>query len=439
MGVVLRLQRTLSREVKLVGRGLHTGEEVTLTLKPAPPNHGIKFIRTDLEEPLTIEANVENVPLDDQIVRNTTLAKNGHQIHTVEHVLAAVNGLSIDNVAVEIGGKEPPEPADGSCSEIVKRLEEAGFSNQGLPAPVLEITRKVTYRDGNVELVALPHEGFRITFSIDYDNPHIGKQTASFDIDREVFKEQISSARTFVLYEDVERLREMGLIKGGTLENSIVVGRDGIMNEEPLRFPDEFVRHKILDLLGDLALLGAPIRGHVIASRSGHYGNIGFVRELEKTLRVRSTIQNFKPTYWDINHIIDIMPHRYPVLLVDRILELEDKKRVVGIKNVTMNEHFFTGHFPERPVMPAVLIIEAMAQAGGVLLLSSVDNPESHLVYFMSIDKARFRRPVVPGDQLRFELEMVRLKKHSCKMAGKAFVDGELVASADLLSAIVDK
>jgi UDP-3-O-[3-hydroxymyristoyl] N-acetylglucosamine deacetylase/3-hydroxyacyl-[acyl-carrier-protein] dehydratase len=436
---MLRQQRTLAREVALEGVGLHTGDRVSIRVKPAPANHGIRFLRADLDEPVTIEASIANVPQEFSVIRNTTLVKGEFQIHTVEHLLAAASGLHLDNLLIEIEGKEPPEPPDGSCAKFVEAFREVGYVNQGLPAPAFEVTRPISYRSGEVELHAYPHDGFRVTFTIDFQNPHIGRQTATFDLNPDVFQREIAPARTFVLYEDVDRLRSMGLIKGGTLENSIVVGRDGIMNEEPVRFPDEFVRHKILDLVGDLALLGVPLRGHVVASRSGHEGNIGFVRELHRALSVRRTIQNFQPEYWDIQHILDIMPHRYPVLLVDRILELEDKKRVVGMKNVTMNEHFFTGHFPGRPVMPAVLIIEAMAQVGGVLLLSSVENPESHLVYFMSIDKARFRKPVVPGDQIRFELEMVRLKRNSCKMTGKATVDGEMVASAELLSAIVDK
>jgi UDP-3-O-[3-hydroxymyristoyl] N-acetylglucosamine deacetylase/3-hydroxyacyl-[acyl-carrier-protein] dehydratase len=253
----------------------------------------------------------------------------------------------------------------------------------------------------------------------------------------EVFSKEIAPARTFALFEDVDRLREQGLIKGGSLENSVVVAEDHIMNEEPLRFPDEFVRHKILDFIGDLYLLGYPVRGRFIAVRSGHAANVKFIRELSEGLK-RGKLTMEEDRGLGLDMIQKIMPHRYPMLLVDRILELTEK-RVVGIKNVTFNEPFFVGHFPGHPIMPAVLIIEAMAQVGGVLLLSTVDRPDDHLVYFMGIDSARFRKPVLPGDQVRFELELLKLRKPICKMRGEAYVDGEIVADAELWSRIVDR
>jgi UDP-3-O-[3-hydroxymyristoyl] N-acetylglucosamine deacetylase/3-hydroxyacyl-[acyl-carrier-protein] dehydratase len=250
----------------------------------------------------------------------------------------------------------------------------------------------------------------------------------------------IAPARTFVLWSDVEVLKSQGLIKGGSLDNAIAVDSEGLVNKVPLRFPNEFVRHKILDLMGDLTLVGAPIEGHIIAVRSGHKHNLGFAKLLAQELRnQRKNAVMGEQEFWDINVIQKIMPHRYPFLLVDRILKLEDKKRVVGIKNVTINEPFFMGHFPGHPIMPAVLIIEAMAQVGGILLLSSVDTPERYLVYFIGIDKAKFRKPVVPGDQIRFELEMISLRKRFCKMRGIAYVDGQVVAEADLFSSIIDR
>jgi UDP-3-O-[3-hydroxymyristoyl] N-acetylglucosamine deacetylase/3-hydroxyacyl-[acyl-carrier-protein] dehydratase len=279
-----------------------------------------------------------------------------------------------------------------------------------------------------------------VSFTVQYENRHIGTQHASYEVTPDVFETELSPARTFIMKDDVPALREMGLIKGGSLNNAIVFDGGGIVNDEPLRFPDECVRHKILDLVGDLCLLGAPIKGHVSAVKSGHMANIEFVRELWKLKEKRAaTGAGARDGQWDINLIQKIMPHRYPFLLVDKILELEDGKRVVGIKNVTINEPFFAGHFPGRPIMPAVLIVEAMAQVGGLMLLNSVDDPEKYLLYFTRIDKARFRKPVVPGDQLRFELELVAVKMRVCKMQGRAYVGGDLVAEAELLASIVER
>jgi UDP-3-O-[3-hydroxymyristoyl] N-acetylglucosamine deacetylase/3-hydroxyacyl-[acyl-carrier-protein] dehydratase len=289
-----------------------------------------------------------------------------------------------------------------------------------------------------VEIQAVPDDAFRVSFTIQYDNPNIGTQFATFEMTPEVFEREISPARTFVLWEDVEKLREMGLIKGGSLDNAVVFKDDGVMNDAPLRFPDECVRHKILDLLGDLSLLGAPIRGHIHAVKSGHAANIDFVREMREVREAKKKTEVATASgTWDINLIQEIMPHRYPFLLVDRIIELVDRERLVAIKNVTINEPFFVGHFPGHPIMPAVLIIEAMAQAGGVLLMNSVDDPKNYLVYFTRVDNAKFRRPVLPGDQLRFELELKSLRRGICTMQGRTYVDGKLTAEAELSSMIV--
>jgi UDP-3-O-[3-hydroxymyristoyl] N-acetylglucosamine deacetylase / 3-hydroxyacyl-[acyl-carrier-protein] dehydratase len=288
--------------------------------------------------------------------------------------------------------------------------------------------------------VGLPHDGLRISFTIQYEHPLLGSQHRTLEITPEVFLREIAPARTFVLYRDVEALRAAGMIKGGTARNAVVVKDDEIVCEGPLRFPDEFVRHKILDLLGDLSLIGRPVQGHIIAQRSGHDTNVGFVRSLVNAQPGDASYDHLLGyVHYDITAIERIMPHRYPMLLVDRILLLEERKRVVGLKNVTVNEPFFVGHFPGHPIMPAVLIVEAMAQAGGVLLLHTVDDPDNKLVYFMGIDNAKFRRPVLPGDQLIFDLEMVRLKSSICKMTGRCFVRGQLVAQADLLSKIVER
>jgi len=436
---VVRQQRTIKKSFIYSGVGLHTGKKVRTVFKPAPADHGIVFRRTDLDPPVEIPAKVEFIH-SDEIRRNTTITRDGADIHTVEHILAAASGLQIDNLLVEIDADEPPEPQDGSCSPLVEQLLEAGLENQGVPVRHFKISTPVVHMEDDIELVAVPYDGFRISFTINYDNPHIGTQYASYDLDPDVFIKEIAPSRTFALMSDVEMLRSQGLIKGGSLENAIVVEENGIMNDGPLRFPDEFVRHKILDIIGDLTLVGAPIEGHVIAVRSGHQSNLRFAAKIGELVKQRDkTAIGGKKEYWDINIIKRIMPHRYPFLLVDRILELEDKKRVVGLKNVTVNEPFFIGHFPGHPIMPAVLIVEAMAQVGGILLLSSVDKPENYLVYFIGIDKAKFRRPVVPGDQLRFELEMMSLKRRFCKMKGTAFVEDDVVAEAELTSSIVNR
>jgi UDP-3-O-[3-hydroxymyristoyl] N-acetylglucosamine deacetylase/3-hydroxyacyl-[acyl-carrier-protein] dehydratase len=343
-------------------------------------------------------------------------------------------------LSIEISGNEPPEPAEGNYGEYVAAFRKAGIENQGVPTEVFEVDRAVTFKDGNVELHAVPADTFRISFTIQYDNPCIGTQYATFEITPDVFEKEIAPARTFVLLKDVEQLRDMGLIKGGSLDNAIVFEDHAVMNNTPLRFPDECVRHKILDLMGDLSLLGAPIKGHIHAVKSGHTSNIEFVRKLWEIneIQKRTAVATSAGT-WDINLIQEIMPHRYPFLLVDRIIELEDRKRVVGIKNVTINEPFFAGHFPGHPIMPAVLIIEAMAQVGGVLLLNTVDDPRKYLVYFTRVDKAKFRRPVLPGDQLRFELELKSLRRGICTMQGHAYVDEKLTAEAELSSVIVER
>ena len=437
---MIRQQRTIAKEFVIEGLGLHTGNTVKMRVKPAPPGTGIKFLRVDLNPAVEIPAVVTSIPPDGTSFRNTTVSTGTAEVHTVEHVLATCYGLGIDNLIIEVDANEPPEPASGTYAAYVRAFEDAGTVNQGAPADVFTIDRAVTMKENGVEINAVPADDFRVSFTIQYDNPQIGTQYASFTVSPEVFEKEIAPARTFVLLDDVDKLRKQGLIKGGNLGNAIVFTPEGVMNEESLRFPDECVRHKILDLIGDLSLLGAPIRGHVHAVRSGHAANVRFVRKLWEMHQNKKRGATASETgVWDINLIQEIMPHRYPFLLVDRIIELEDRKRVVGIKNVTINEPFFSGHFPGHPIMPAVLIIEAMAQTGGVMLLNTVDDPKKYLVYFTRVDKAKFRRPVLPGDQLRFELEMKSLRRGLCTMQGFAYVDGKLAAEAELSSVIVER
>jgi UDP-3-O-[3-hydroxymyristoyl] N-acetylglucosamine deacetylase/3-hydroxyacyl-[acyl-carrier-protein] dehydratase len=467
---MLQKQRTIARETSCTGIGLHTGNKTTATFRPAPVNTGVRFVRTDLPGRPEIPADIEHVV---DISRGTTIAIQDAKVHTVEHLLAALAGLGIDNLYVELDSNEPPV-GDGSALVFVEALNEAGYVEQDSPKDYVVIEDTILYDDvknEGIELMALPSDDdFRITYMIDYQNPALGTQyTSTTSSVEEVFAREYAPARTFCFLSEVEQLKEQGLIKGGTLDNAVVivdkevdaqeidylrklfgmegevfVGSNGLLNGTPLRFPNEFCRHKALDLLGDLFLLGAPIRGHILAARSGHKANIELVKKLRKVCekkRIASKYQEAKgtPFLLDANAIQRIMPHRYPFLLVDRILDLVPRERVVGLKNVTMNEPFFQGHFPGQPVMPAVLQIEAMAQVGGVLMLNAVDDPEEKLVYFMGIDNARFRKPVVPGDQIRFELEMVKYRRNVCRMQGKAFVDNDLVAEAELTAMVVDR
>jgi UDP-3-O-[3-hydroxymyristoyl] N-acetylglucosamine deacetylase/3-hydroxyacyl-[acyl-carrier-protein] dehydratase len=436
--VITLNQRTIAKPIAFEGVGLHTGLPCRVEFRPAPPDSGIRFIRLDLPGEPEIPVSPRYARVDTEEMRRTILKRGEAEVHTVEHILAAAAGLT---------AKEPAEPRDGSAAPYVRMFQEAGLVDQHVPRRYFRVNEPVRYEENGVVLVALPHDGLRITFTIEYDDAYLGTQHATYDIDRDVFVKEIAPARTFVLQRDVDALRARGMILGGTLQNAVVVQPTGILNQEPLRFENEFVRHKILDFLGDLYLLGQPALGHFVSIKSGHATNVRFVQRLAASQRPVKAARADKgngapgsrgPVELDITAIMKIMPHRYPFLLIDRILSLEEN-RVVGIKNVTINEPFFVGHFPGHPIMPAVLIIEAMAQCGGVLLLNSSYQPEEKLVYFIGIDRAKFRKPVRPGDQLRFELTLLRLKSRICKMEGKAYVDGDLVAEAELLSSIVDR
>ena len=459
-------KRTIAREASLTGIGLHTGESCTITFKPAGPDHGIKLLRADLAGSEAFPADIDHV-ID--IARGTTLGMGEAKVHTVEHTLAALTGLGIDNVLIELSGPEPPV-CDGSAMPFVEVLQDAGFKDFDEDKEYLVVDTPTSYSepDRKVDIVVTPSDDFRLTFMIDYPNPALGTQYTSLVDLQEEFVEEFAPARTFCFLSEVEMLKEQGLIKGGGLENAVViydskegqnevdrirkalniqgdafVGRTGIINDIPLRFPNEPVRHKALDLIGDLTLIGVPIKGHVLAARSGHKANVALVKKLrslyQKKLLASRFQQKKSEAFLDINGILKIMPHRYPMLLIDRILDLEPQKKVVAIKNVTINEPFFVGHFPGHPIMPGVLIVEALAQAGGVLLLNAVEDPESKVVYFMSIDGVKFRKPVIPGDQLRFELEMLSFRRNTCRMQGKTFVDDKLVTEATLMAVLVDK
>lgn len=434
-----RNQRTIAGSVSIEGVGLHTGQKGVMTFSPAPVDHGVRFVRIDLEGAPEVRVRPENAHFDPGAGRRTILQQDGVQIHTMEHVLSAIAGLQIDNLRIEVSSMEVPEGHDGSSAPIARALMDAGIVEQERPVRHLKVTKPVSWSHNGVELSAVPYKGLKLTFTIEYDHPLIGVQTRSYDIDPQTYLDEIAPARTFVLERDLEVLRQAGWIKGGRLESAIVVGADRILNDEPLRFPDEFVRHKLLDLLGDLFILGGPLLGHVTAKRSGHHGHVEFVKRLKETLPLPGRRAGGPPDEWDITSIMDILPHRYPFLLVDRITAIEEGRTIEGYKNVTINEPFFNGHFPGHPIMPAVLIVEAMAQCGGILLLNSVDDPTEKLMYFMGIDNARFRRPVTPGDKLVFKLELQKVKGRTARMRGEAFVDGLIVAEADLMATIVDR
>lgn len=434
-----RLQRTIRRPVVIEGIGLHTGERGTMRFTPAEAGSGVRFVRTDLAGHPEVAVRPENAHFDPGAGRRTILQQNDVQVHTMEHVLAAVAGIGIDNLRIEVSTMEVPEGHDGSSAPIARELMAAGIEEQDLPARHIKVTKPVSWSHGDVELSAVPYKGFKITFTIEYDHPLIGVQTLSLDIDRDSFLREIAPARTFVLERDLDVLRQAGWIKGGRLESAIVVGRDGILNREPLRFPDEFVRHKILDLIGDLSLLGGPMLGHITAKRSGHQGHVAFVHRLKQTLPLPGRRPGGPPDEWDVTAIMGLLPHRYPFLLVDRITRLEEGRLIEGFKNVTINEPFFNGHFPGHPVMPAVLILEAMAQIGGLLMLNSLDDPGNKLMYFMAIDGARFRRPVTPGDRLQLKLTLLKARNRSSRLRGEAYVDGQLAAEAELMAQVVDR
>lgn len=433
------LQRTVAKTVAIEGVGLHTGVTARLALSPAPPHTGLVFrVRQDGRE-AEIPALVQYLAAPDKSRRNTTLARGDVTVATVEHVLAALVGMGVTNCYLDLEGREPPILGCASALPYVRMLQEAGVVAQGVPASCLRISAPLELDEGDALLTADVCDHFRISFQVDYGDSFIGRQEASFAIRPDIFAKQLAPARTFAFIEDVHKLREIGLAQGGSLETALVIVDGKLADGQTLRFPDEFVRHKILDLLGDVALLGMPIQGHLRASRSGHVANALLTRALDRLARNGGRVVPPRGSSgFDIGSILDVMPHRYPFLLVDRVLEMEPDRRVLALKNVTINEPFFTGHFPGRPIMPGVLIIEAMAQAGGALLLTSVPDPTGKLVYFTGIDAARFRRPVVPGDQLLLECTLVKLRGPLCKMRGTATVDGEKVAEAELMANMVD-
>ncbi|TYP98850.1 3-hydroxyacyl-[acyl-carrier-protein] dehydratase /UDP-3-O-[3-hydroxymyristoyl] N-acetylglucosamine deacetylase [Tenacibaculum adriaticum] len=455
-------QKTIQKEITLSGVGLHTGNKVTMTFKPAQANHGFAFKRVDLEGQPIIEAKAEYVT---NTQRGTNMEKNGVQIQTSEHVLAAAVGLDIDNLLIEIDASEPPI-MDGSSKYFIEALEKAGIVE--LDADINEYIVKeiISYKDENTgsEIILMPADEYQVTAMVDFGTKILGTQNATLNKISD-FKEEISSARTFSFLHEIEMLLENDLIKGGDLNNAIVyvdkelsegtmeklkkafnkedikIKPNGILDNLELHWANEAARHKLLDVIGDLALAGTRIRGKVIANKPGHLVNTMFAKKLAKIIKQekRNNVPQYdlnQPPLMDIHQIMDILPHRPPFLLIDRIIELSDT-HVVGMKNVTMNEDFFVGHFPGAPVMPGVLQVEAMAQCGGVLVLSTVPDPENYLTYFMKMNNVKFKQKVLPGDTLIFKSELITpIRRGICHMQAYAYANGKLVAEAELMAQI---
>lgn len=456
-------QRTIKNTVSVSGKGLHTGMPATVTFKPAPVNHWYKFKRIDLPGQPEIDADVDNVK---ETERGTSLEQNGGKIATTEHLLAALVGLEIDNVLIEVNGPEVPI-MDGSSMPFVEALEKAGAVEQEADRVYFELKEILSYEDldKHIEMLAVPQETFRLTVMVDYNSPVLGTQHATIYKASE-FKKEVAACRTFVFLHELELLLSHNLIKGGDLDNAIVlVDRDlpaekyaylakvfnkpnlqvkghGILNNTELKFFNEPARHKLLDMVGDLALVGMPLKAHILAARPGHSGNVAFARKLKELIKKEKLKKgggrfnlNAEPLL-NVQDIMKLLPHRPPFLLVDRIIELSES-HVVGIKNVTMNEDFFRGHFPGNPIMPGVLQIEAMAQTGGILALKTVPDPENYLTFFMKIDNVRFRNQVVPGDTLVFHLELISpVRRGIFHMKGTAYVGDKIATEAEMMAQI---
>jgi UDP-3-O-[3-hydroxymyristoyl] N-acetylglucosamine deacetylase/3-hydroxyacyl-[acyl-carrier-protein] dehydratase len=465
-------QKSIAKDVSIEGIGLHTGKVCKMTLRPAPENSGINFIRTDLGDRVMIPALIDYIKEDHTTssLRGTNLEKDGANVYTVEHILSALAGMQIDNCYIELNASEPPI-MDGSAIEFVKIIKEATIVEQTAERKYCIIKTHYDYKNEkqDTELVVLPSDDFRITVMIDYKNPALGSQhTGMFDLVEE-YEREFAPARTFCFLNEIKYLHSQGLIKGGSLDTAlcivdkdltktelneiksilnlseeVFIGENGIINNIPLRFKNEPCRHKALDLLGDLYLVGAPIKGHILAARPGHQSNIviaKYIREIYKNQLIQEKYQGkgASNVIFDVEAIRKILPHRYPFLLVDKILEYDAGKRIVGIKNVTANEPMFTGHFPEKMVFPGVLICEALAQTGGIMFLNMIENPEEKLVFFMSMNNVKFRKPVVPGDQLVLEVTMIKQRRNTCQIQAYAKVDGQVVCEGEFMAAIVDK
>ncbi len=428
----MSFQRTIGKEVTISGISLHLGSESRLTFKPAPPDSGVVFVRTDLPGSPKIRANINHAI--GNVVRRTSVGDQEVRVHTVEHVMAALAGLRIDNVTIETNAPEPPA-MDGSALPFVRILRDAGIVDQDSPRRDLQFTEALSVTDGDKELVMIPDGSCRITYVFRSDAPVSLMQLVSLELTEDSFATEIAPARTFCFQHEVEALKAQGLGKGGSSDNVVVIDSDGKPDHEP-RLEDEMARHKILDLIGDLYLLGCIPDGHIIGIRSGHDLNVQLIQKIGQSHQRNRRISNVKSMEsLGVNEIKRILPHRYPFLLVDRVLELEEGKMAVGIKNVTINEEFFQGHFPQEPIMPGMLQVEALAQLAGIVVSRGEEDEES-IGMFRSIEKVKFRQVVRPGDQLRLEVHVLKKRSNIARFIGQAFVDGEVVAEAEFTIAL---
>jgi len=429
-------QKTIKNSVTLSGIGLHTGRAVRMTIKPARVNEGISFTRVDLPGKQKVQVTASNAVMDEKVTRCTAVETQGVRIYTIEHLMAALNGLGIDNVSIEIDAEEIPG-LDGSSLEFVKALQRAQIIEQQADKNIFVIQEAIIVANKTSTIVMVPHDQLNVSYTLDYDHPLLRSQFFSRSIDLPVFTKELAGARTFCLESEVNEIRARGLAKGANYQNTLVMSARGPL-ENTLRFPDECARHKVLDIVGDLFLLGYPVKGAIYATKSGHALNRALIKKIEAQRQQYTTVA-YPPAVpgagarvFNINEIMKILPHRYPFLFVDRVIEVEQGKKGIGIKNVTINDGFFQGHFPQKPVMPGVVMIEAMAQTAGVVVLTSGAH-NGKVALFMSISDVKFRKVVYPGDQLLMEVEIIRDRERTAHVKGVARVDGEVAIEADMM------
>lgn len=435
-------QRTIEKELSFSGTGLHTANKVNVKFRPAGPDSGINFIRVDLPDKPQIKADMNSLISLSQSPRRTSIGNENFEIQTIEHLMAALSGMGIDNIFIEVDNNEIPG-LDGSSLKFIEMLSRAGIKEQDKERHFYVVKDPIFVEEDDSSIIALPSSEFKISYTLDYKHAFLRTQFFELAINSDSFQKELVSARTFCMEEEVIQLQHQGLGRGANYENTLVIGKEGVVKNK-LRFADEFIRHKILDLMGDLYLLGCPLKAHIIALKSGHSLNLRLSRKIFEQ-KQRYSMGGIGVGYYaregeeelDVNTIMKILPHRDPFLFVDRIIALQQGKHATGIKNVTINDYFFKGHFPGRPVMPGVLIVEAMAQVGGVMMLSTQEN-RGKLAYFLAADNIKFRKTVVPGDQLVFDVVAGKVKSRTGQVHGKAFVDGKLVAEADLMFALVE-